>query len=67
MVTRTDYVADAVEAARSVLLELTRLLGGDLLVHSEAGRGSTFVLYLPLAASAPLAETDSKMLEQAAR
>ncbi|HEX6007107.1 MAG TPA: PAS domain S-box protein, partial [Burkholderiales bacterium] len=47
--------------------ELTRLLGGDLLVHSEAGRGSTFVLYLPLAASAPLAETNSKMLEQAAR
>jgi hypothetical protein len=27
MVTRTDYVAEAVEAARSVLLELTRLLG----------------------------------------
>jgi hypothetical protein len=27
MVTRTDYAAEAVEAARSVLLELTRLLG----------------------------------------
>jgi hypothetical protein len=24
---RTDYTADAVEAARSVMLELTRLLG----------------------------------------
>ncbi len=27
MVTRTDYMGDAVEAARSVLLELTRMLG----------------------------------------
>ncbi len=27
MVTRTDYMGDAIEAARSVLLELTRLLG----------------------------------------
>jgi signal transduction histidine kinase/HAMP domain-containing protein/DNA-binding response OmpR family regulator len=28
--------------------ELAQLLGGELIVHSEVDRGSTFVLYLPL-------------------
>ncbi|MFY2763458.1 response regulator [Arenimonas sp. MALMAid1274] len=38
----------------SISRDLARRLGGDILVHSEEGKGSTFVLTLPLRYQGPL-------------
>jgi CheY-like chemotaxis protein/HAMP domain-containing protein len=40
--------------------ELAHLLGGEIQLHSESGRGSTFTLYIPLRYAAPAPETRPK-------
>jgi signal transduction histidine kinase len=47
--------------------KLARILGGDLTVKSELGRGSTFVLSLPTASVAPAEDVSSRSRPRAER
>ena len=54
----------------TIARQLSRLLGGDLLVHSEPGAGSTFILHLPVGgprAVAPSARASMPSVEPSVR
>lgn len=45
----------------TICKELTRILGGDITLHSEPGEGCVFTVYLPADSSPHLSESDKKI------
>ena len=47
----------------AITRHLCRMMGGDVTVRSEPGKGSTFFVYLPLAAQQPLDEAATQIVD----